>query len=55
MSSTIKIQSKRLCTLIALAVMALSTSACVVIEDGEVGVAKSFGAIADEPLSQGLT
>ncbi len=55
MSSTIKIQSKRLCTLIALAVMALSTSACVVIEDGEVGVAKSFCAIADEPLSQGLT
>ena len=29
------------------------TTACVVIEDGEVGVTKSFGAIRDEPLPQG--
>jgi hypothetical protein len=26
------------------------TTACVMIEDGEVGVSKSFGAIRDEPL-----
>ncbi len=30
------------------------TTACVVIEDGEVGVTKSFGAIADEPLPAGV-
>ncbi len=30
------------------------TMACVVIEDGEVGVSKSFGAIADEPLLAGV-
>ena len=29
-------------------------TACVVIEDGEVGVSKSFGTIRDEPLSQGV-
>jgi len=27
---------------------------CVVIEDGEVGVSKSFGAIRDEPVGRGL-
>jgi len=27
---------------------------CVVIEDGEVGVSKSFGTIRDEPVGQGL-
>ena len=35
--------------------LALGATACVVIEDGEVGVKKSFGAIDDEPVSQGLT
>ncbi len=30
------------------------TTACVVIEDGEVGVSKSFGKIADEPKGQGI-
>jgi regulator of protease activity HflC (stomatin/prohibitin superfamily) len=30
------------------------TSGCVVIEDGEVGVTKSFGAIADEPIGKGV-
>ncbi len=30
------------------------TTACVVIEDGEVGITKSFGAIADEPLPAGI-
>jgi len=34
--------------------LALQT-ACVVIEDGEVGVSKSFGAISDEPVPQGVT
>jgi regulator of protease activity HflC (stomatin/prohibitin superfamily) len=32
----------------------LGISACVVIEDGEVGVTKSFGAISDEPVPQGV-
>lgn len=27
---------------------------CVIIEDGQVGVGKSFGSISDEPVSQGL-
>ncbi len=30
------------------------TTACVVIEDGEVGVSKSFGEISDEPLPAGV-
>ncbi len=30
------------------------TTACVVIEDGEVGITKSFGTIADEPLPAGI-
>ncbi len=30
------------------------TTACVVIEDGEVGVSKSFGKISDEPLPAGV-
>jgi len=29
-------------------------AACTVIEDGEVGVTKSFGSIADEPVPQGV-
>lgn len=29
-------------------------SGCTVIEDGEVGVSKSFGAISDEPVAQGI-
>jgi len=37
-----------------LAALALLTSGCVVIEDGEVGVSKSFGEIADEPVLQGI-
>lgn len=40
--------------LATLIVVALSSSACKVIEDGEVGVTKSFGAIDDEPVPQGL-
>ena len=30
------------------------TTACVVIEDGEVGISKSFGEISDEPLPAGV-
>jgi hypothetical protein len=30
------------------------TTGCVVIEDGEVGVSKSFGEISDEPLLAGV-
>ncbi|MCH2171117.1 prohibitin family protein [Myxococcota bacterium] len=35
-------------------VIALTTTGCVVIEDGEVGVSKSFGSISDEPVGQGV-
>ena len=38
--------------IVAFAVLA---SGCVVIEDGEVGVKKSFGSIDDEPVGQGVT
>jgi regulator of protease activity HflC (stomatin/prohibitin superfamily) len=37
----------------ALLVMLVATG-CVVIEDGEVGVSKSFGTIKDEPVMQGV-
>jgi regulator of protease activity HflC (stomatin/prohibitin superfamily) len=39
---------------VALVAVALFASACVVIEDGEVGVSKSFGSIADDPVGQGI-
>jgi hypothetical protein len=45
----------RFSRLALLALVLLSTTACVVIEDGEVGVKKVFGAISDEPVPQGLT
>ena len=38
----------------ALLATLLFTSACVVIEDGEVGVSKSFGRISDEPVPRGI-
>ncbi len=41
--------------LIALCCIALMNGACVVIDDGEVGVIKRFGKIADEPVGAGLT
>ncbi len=40
--------------LVALATLALPLSACIVIEDGEVGVSKSFGSISDDPVGQGI-
>ena len=39
---------------IVLIVLAAFFSGCVVIEDGEVGVSKSFGSISDEPVMQGI-
>ena len=41
----------RMALLLALAVL---SSGCVIIEDGEVGVLKSFGSISDEPVGQGV-
>ncbi|MDJ0850155.1 MAG: prohibitin family protein [Myxococcota bacterium] len=37
-----------------LVVVALMATGCVVIEDGEVGVSKSFGSISDDPVLQGV-
>jgi len=46
----------RVTPLVAMALMAvlMLVSGCVVIEDGQVGVSKSFGSIKDEPVGQGL-
>jgi regulator of protease activity HflC (stomatin/prohibitin superfamily) len=46
----------RMTPLIALGLLATLTviSGCVVIEDGEVGVSKSFGSISDDPVGQGV-
>lgn len=40
--------------IIAMFAMLFLQSGCVVIEDGEVGVSKSFGTIDDDPLDQGV-
>jgi len=40
--------------IVAMFVMLILQSGCVVIEDGEVGVSKSFGTIDDDPLQQGI-
>ncbi len=45
---------KRIGTLALLALVTVGATACVVIEDGEVGVSKSFGSISDEPVGQGV-
>jgi regulator of protease activity HflC (stomatin/prohibitin superfamily) len=39
---------------IAAALLLTLATGCVVIEDGEVGVSKSFGDIKDEPVGQGI-
>ena len=39
---------------IAVVLVALALPACVIIEDGEVGVEKSFGSISDDPVGQGI-
>lgn len=36
------------------AIALFAATGCVVIEDGEVGVSKSFGDISDEPVGQGI-
>jgi regulator of protease activity HflC (stomatin/prohibitin superfamily) len=41
-------------SLVVVLAAALVATACVVIEDGEVGVSKSFGSISDEPVGQGI-
>jgi len=46
---------KRLALTLQLAFVLLVLPACVVIEDGEVGVLKTFGSIDDEPVNQGLS
>jgi regulator of protease activity HflC (stomatin/prohibitin superfamily) len=45
---------KRSRAILLILVLAFLQTACVVIEDGEVGVSKSFGAINDEPVPQGV-
>ena len=47
---------KRIQPLIFLVFVAIITMAngCIIIEDGEVGVSKSFGSIADEPVGNGV-
>ena len=40
--------------LVLLLPLALLAAGCVVIEDGEVGVSKSFGTISDEPVARGV-
>jgi regulator of protease activity HflC (stomatin/prohibitin superfamily) len=40
--------------IICLVLLLLQLSACVIIEDGQVGVKKSFGTISDEPVGQGI-
>ncbi len=44
----------RLSSVVLIVWVAWLGTACVVIEDGEVGVSKSFGTIRDEPLPQGV-
>ena len=39
---------------LAVAICAWGLAGCVVVEDGEVGVQKSFGVISDEPVGQGI-
>ena len=45
---------KRTRVILLILALAFLQTACVVIEDGEVGVSKSFGAISDEPVPQGV-
>ncbi len=45
---------KRFRVILLILALALLQTACVVIEDGEVGVSKSFGAISDDPGPQGV-
>ncbi len=44
----------RMAPLVLVLVATIVVMGCVVIEDGEVGVSKSFGTIKDEPVGQGV-
>jgi regulator of protease activity HflC (stomatin/prohibitin superfamily) len=44
----------RMTPLVLILVAAIAAMGCVVIEDGEVGVLKSFGTIKDEPVGRGV-
>jgi regulator of protease activity HflC (stomatin/prohibitin superfamily) len=44
-------RSRKIALILALALL---QTACVIVEDGEVGVSKSFGAISDTPVPQGI-
>lgn len=46
-------RSRRLA--LVLLMMVFTTTGCVIIEDGEVGVLKTFGSISDKPVSQGIS
>jgi regulator of protease activity HflC (stomatin/prohibitin superfamily) len=45
----------RLTTAMAAIALAFAGTACTIIEDGQVGVLKTFGSIADEPVGRGPT
>jgi len=45
---------KRWIAMLGIAALAMLQTACVVIEDGEVGVSKSFGEISDEVVPPGV-
>lgn len=45
---------KSLCKILCLLLVSFFFSACVIIEDGQIGVGKSFGSISDQPVSQGV-
>ena len=45
----------RLATAMAAIVLTFAGTACTIIEDGEVGVLKTFGSISDEPVGRGPT
>jgi regulator of protease activity HflC (stomatin/prohibitin superfamily) len=47
-------QNRSIALFVALAALVIAAQGCVVIEDGEVGVSKSFGSISDEPVDQGV-
>lgn len=46
---------QRIALFFAAMLLVVSSSGCVIIEDGEVGVLKSFGNISDDPVSPGVT
>ncbi len=45
---------RRLGAIALLACVSVLATACVIVEDGEVGISKSFGAISDDPVPPGV-